>query len=272
MVRDAGLLLTDLKRVTLPVFTTEQAVDRESVSPRNLSSVLADPESRTYQFVVQAVLHDGDQEVAAGRARSPCRTELDRAHPAHVGGERARRGSEPPSSTCTSRSLRQSATRVASRPSRRSTERNIEAIQSTRSYRMLAPFRRRVQSAQLSHLGWLMQGRDEGAAVRAVAFYLPQFHPIPENDVVGPGVHRVANVVPARPLFPATTSRTSPPTSASTTCGCRRSARRRPTGRGRTASRVLLLPLLVRRPAAARATVRRGAEVAGHPDFPFNGT
>ena len=55
LVRDAGLQLTDLQRVTMPVFATEQAVDPSEVSPAVLEAVLADPESETYQFVVAAV-------------------------------------------------------------------------------------------------------------------------------------------------------------------------------------------------------------------------
>ena len=59
----------------------------------------------------------------------------------------------------------------------------------------------------------------------------------------------------------ATTSRTSRPTSASTTCACPRCAAPGRAGPRPRHRRVLLLPLLVRRPAAARAAVRRGARV-----------
>jgi 2-polyprenyl-3-methyl-5-hydroxy-6-metoxy-1,4-benzoquinol methylase len=142
MLRDAGLLLIDLKRVTLPVFTTEQAVDPTDVPPDLLAAVLADPESETYQFVVRAIVHDGDAEVANLASRAVAlQTELER--------ERARRvlaDSELEEARADLATMREALDEAVAHAQgfealAKEHEAHIEALRSTRSYKMMAPLR-----------------------------------------------------------------------------------------------------------------------------------
>jgi 2-polyprenyl-3-methyl-5-hydroxy-6-metoxy-1,4-benzoquinol methylase len=64
MVKRAGLVITDLRRVRYPAFETELRVDRASVPTAVLDAALQDPEAETYQFVFTAVKNDGDYQLA----------------------------------------------------------------------------------------------------------------------------------------------------------------------------------------------------------------
>jgi DNA anti-recombination protein RmuC len=142
MLRDAGLLLVDLKRVTMPVFATELGVDPASVSADTLAQVMADAESETYQFVVRAVVHDGNVETANLAARAVAmQTDLDRERTQRVALQQ-----ELLELRDELVALRTELEETAGRARRfeelsREHERNIEALRSTRSYRMMAPAR-----------------------------------------------------------------------------------------------------------------------------------
>ncbi|HVA53259.1 MAG TPA: class I SAM-dependent methyltransferase [Acidimicrobiales bacterium] len=59
LVKKAGLVVTEVRRVIVPVFGTEIGARRDEVDEEVLEAVLRDRESETYQFVVKAVRDDG---------------------------------------------------------------------------------------------------------------------------------------------------------------------------------------------------------------------
>jgi O-antigen biosynthesis protein len=65
LLRDAGLLVVETKRVIVPLFGSELEVRRDGVRQSVIDDVLADPEAETYQFVMKSVRDNGTQAVAA---------------------------------------------------------------------------------------------------------------------------------------------------------------------------------------------------------------
>jgi len=61
LIESAGLIVTDIERITTNAFETEIAVDRDGIDQAILDAALAVPESETYQFVVRAVVDSGDR-------------------------------------------------------------------------------------------------------------------------------------------------------------------------------------------------------------------
>ncbi|MDQ1415928.1 MAG: hypothetical protein QOF81_1541 [Acidimicrobiaceae bacterium] len=59
----AGFVTVEIKRVIVPIFEAEFQVDRAAFPPAVIDRILEDPEAETYQFVVKAVLDDGDARV-----------------------------------------------------------------------------------------------------------------------------------------------------------------------------------------------------------------
>jgi 2-polyprenyl-3-methyl-5-hydroxy-6-metoxy-1,4-benzoquinol methylase len=61
LVKKAGLVVTEVSRVIVPVFGTEIGTQRSDVADEVLEAVLNDRESETYQFVIKAVRDDGSR-------------------------------------------------------------------------------------------------------------------------------------------------------------------------------------------------------------------
>jgi 2-polyprenyl-3-methyl-5-hydroxy-6-metoxy-1,4-benzoquinol methylase len=63
LVKRAGLIPTDIERVTVPVFATELGVERGDVSDEVLDAVVRERESETYQFIIRASKDDGTRSL-----------------------------------------------------------------------------------------------------------------------------------------------------------------------------------------------------------------
>ncbi len=78
LVKEAGLIPIETRRVVKPLFQTELEIERHSVAQPTINSILEDPEAETYQFVVKAVQDNGTRTLATLADRV---NELaDRAH------------------------------------------------------------------------------------------------------------------------------------------------------------------------------------------------
>ena len=63
LLREAGLVPVEIRRVVVPVFQTEIPIERTDVPQEILAEILRDPESESYQFVVRAVKDNGTQSI-----------------------------------------------------------------------------------------------------------------------------------------------------------------------------------------------------------------
>jgi 2-polyprenyl-3-methyl-5-hydroxy-6-metoxy-1,4-benzoquinol methylase len=78
LIKEAGLLPVETRRIVKPLFQTELEIERQDVAQTTINSILEDPEAETYQFVVKAVQDNGTRTLATLADRV---NELaDRAH------------------------------------------------------------------------------------------------------------------------------------------------------------------------------------------------
>jgi O-antigen biosynthesis protein len=59
LIRDAGLVPVEIRRVLMPLFQSELGIKRKSVPEATVKQILEDPDAETYQFVVKAILDNG---------------------------------------------------------------------------------------------------------------------------------------------------------------------------------------------------------------------
>jgi len=146
MVRQAGLILVETRRVQMPLFHTELGVSRGDVPQATVNGILEDPEAETYQFVVKALPDNGTQTMSTLAQKVTDLT--DEAH-----GEVVRTALHLKRLHDAEREIEdlQSARRDLGRAhqalaelqaQKDAVEQENRAILSTRTFRMLSPFRR----------------------------------------------------------------------------------------------------------------------------------
>jgi 2-polyprenyl-3-methyl-5-hydroxy-6-metoxy-1,4-benzoquinol methylase len=129
LIRDAGLVLVDTRRIVWPLFETAINVTRESVDQATINLILEDPEAETYQFVVKAVVDDGTHDLATLADRV---TQLsDQVHDEVVRTALIHRELEE---------LRRQHDRAQSQAD--DYRQQLEAVLNTKTFRLLAPWRR----------------------------------------------------------------------------------------------------------------------------------
>jgi O-antigen biosynthesis protein len=64
LLRDAGLVVVDTKRVVVPLFGSEVDITRDEFQQVTIDEILQDPEAETYQFVMKSVRDNGTQATA----------------------------------------------------------------------------------------------------------------------------------------------------------------------------------------------------------------
>jgi 2-polyprenyl-3-methyl-5-hydroxy-6-metoxy-1,4-benzoquinol methylase len=69
LMEQAGLVPVTMRRIVMPLFTTELAVPRHGADPSVVAALLEDPDAETYQFVFAAVRDGGDARVRRALAR-----------------------------------------------------------------------------------------------------------------------------------------------------------------------------------------------------------
>jgi 2-polyprenyl-3-methyl-5-hydroxy-6-metoxy-1,4-benzoquinol methylase len=63
MVRNAGLVITEMRRVHVPAFESELAPERTAFPTSVLDLIFGDSEAETYQFVLSATVYNGEYQL-----------------------------------------------------------------------------------------------------------------------------------------------------------------------------------------------------------------